>query len=186
MATTTQRLTAAEYFEVSVEGDRTQLVDGALVVNEPRPIHGFVQVELLVALRTWTAAEPGRGLVLPPVDVVLSDHDVYGPDLVWLADEHVPADLRQRLQRLPDLVVEIRSPGTWRYDVGRKKATYERAGLPELWLVDDVARVVLVFRRSQADAPAFDVELELDAAATLASPSLPGFALPVARLFPPA
>jgi hypothetical protein len=41
-----------------------------------------------------------------------------------------------RIESLPDLAVEVRSPSTWRYDVGKKKATYERGGLPELWPVD--------------------------------------------------
>ncbi len=84
---------------------------------------------------------------------------------------------------MPDLCVEIRSPGTWRYDVGAKKAGYERAGLRELWLVDDRAECVLVYRRSRPDAPDFDVALELTAGDELASPQLPGFALSVEELF---
>jgi Uma2 family endonuclease len=84
---------------------------------------------------------------------------------------------------LPDLAVEVRSPSTWRYDVGKKKATYERGGLPELWLVDTAAWTVLVFRRSSKGAPRFDVELELSYSEQLTSPQLPGFSLPVERLF---
>ena len=53
---------------------------------------------------------------------------------------------------LPDLAIEIRSPSTWRYDIGAKKSVYEREGLPELWLVDGDANVVLVFRRSAPGA----------------------------------
>jgi len=82
-----------------------------------------------------------------------------------------------------DLCVEIRSPGTWGYDIHTKKAVYEAAGLPELWLVDDVAEVVLVFRRSKPDGASFDIALELDRAAALASPQLPGCSLPLERLF---
>ena len=51
---------------------------------------------------------------------------------------------------MPDLAVEVRSPSTWRYDVGAKKDGYERHGLPELWLVDTEARSVLVYRRARA------------------------------------
>jgi Uma2 family endonuclease len=84
---------------------------------------------------------------------------------------------------VPDLAVEIRSPSTWRYDIGTKKSVYERKRLPELWLVDSDASVVLVFRRSTTQAPTFDLALELDRAATLASPLLPDFALGVGALF---
>jgi hypothetical protein len=64
-----------------------------------------------------------------------------------------------------------------------KKSVYERERLPELWLVDSDASVVLVFRRSTTQAPTFDLALELDRAATLASPLLPDFALGVGALF---
>ncbi len=83
-----------------------------------------------------------------------------------------------------DIAVEIRSPSTWRYDVGAKKTAYERHGLPELWLVDTAASEILVFRRSTPQAAVYDVSRELAAGDTLASPLLPGFALPVADIFP--
>ena len=79
--------------------------------------------------------------------------------------------------------MEIRSPSTWRYDVGRKKSVYEAQGVAEVWLVDDAAEVILVFRRSTPAQPTYDVALELATSDALASPLLPGFALALARLF---
>ena len=84
---------------------------------------------------------------------------------------------------MPDLAVEVRSPSTWRYDVGAKKDGYERHGLPELWLVDTEARSVLVYRRERAQSATFDVSLEVGAGEQLTSPLLPGFALPVDEIF---
>ena len=81
------------------------------------------------------------------------------------------------------MCVEIRSPSTWRNDVGRKKAVYEAEGVPELWLVDDIARVVLVFRRSAPRVDYYDTALELDVTETLKSPLLPGFELALSELF---
>jgi hypothetical protein len=40
-----------------------------------------------------------------------------------------------------------------------------------------------VFRRSNRDAPAFDISLQLAAGDQLTSPLLPGFALAIERLF---
>ena len=54
----------------------------------------------------------------------------------------------------PDLAVEVRSPSTWRFDIGRKKENYERYGVGELWLVDTAADVVFAFRRSTRRRPA--------------------------------
>ena len=85
---------------------------------------------------------------------------------------------------MPDLAIEVRSPSTWRYDIGAKKGGYEAYGLPELWLVDTAAEAVLVFRRSDPSARVFDVALELERDGELRSSLLPGFALAVAKLFP--
>ncbi|MCA1846431.1 MAG: Uma2 family endonuclease [Actinobacteria bacterium] len=70
--------------------------------------------------------------------------------------------------------VEVRSPSTWRYDVGTKKRVYEATGLPELWLVDTDADTVLVYRQSSPDASTFDVDLEFGAGEQRSTPLLPG------------
>jgi len=118
-----------------------------------------------------------------PLDVQLDERNVFKPDILWYADDRAPARHAEPPSPMPDLAVEVRSPSTWRYDIGAKKAAYERRGLPELWLVDTAAEAVLVFRRSKRDAPTFDVALELGVGEALASPLLPGFALAVGKLF---
>ncbi len=182
MTTTRTRMTAEEYFATSTEGDRMQLIDGAMVLNEPKLRHQAAQAQLLRALMNWVDAGEARGLASLPIDIVVSDHDVYGPDLVWYVDASTP-DPDRAGNPVPDLAVEIRSEGTWRYDVGVKKSRYEENGLPELWLVDTASCTVLVYRRSAAGAP-YDVELELASGYSLTSPQLPGFELPVERIFP--
>jgi Uma2 family endonuclease len=183
MGATATRMTAAQYDAVTEEGDRSQLVDGEIVVNEPRAIHALLQMRLAVALGAWVDAAEGRGLALMPTDVRMDEHNVYGPDLLWFSAERAPADLDAYPDRVPDLCVEIRSASTWRYDVGAKKRVYEAGGLAELWLVDDAAETVLVYRRSTVGARNFDVALELARGETLASPQLPGFELAIDGLF---
>lgn len=177
-------MTVDDYYAVTVEGDRKQLVDGAIVVNDPKFIHAVLQFRLARLIGNWIEAAPGRGIAGMPTDIVVDEHNAFGPDIVWFSEEHRPQELDAYPDRVPDLCVEIRSAGTWRYDIGPKKSAYERGGLPELWLVDHVARCVLVFRRSETAAPRFDVAVELAAGDVLSSPQLPGFALPVDQLFP--
>jgi Uma2 family endonuclease len=180
---TAARMTADEYFAASVVGDRKQLVDGVMIVNDPTLLHNLSQVRILYELTRWTEAAPRRGFSSTPTDIVVDRHNVFGPDVVWLSEEHVPERLDERLEGLPDLAVEVRSPSTWRYDVGKKRAAYERAGQRELWLVDTASRTVIVCRRSAKGAPSFDIELELAEGDELTSPQLPGFSLPVERVF---
>lgn len=181
--TTATRITAAQYDELSVEGDRKQLVDGQIVVSEPKFIHGILQFRLAVELGKWTESGERRGQASMPTNVFMDEYNVYGPDLLWFREERIPEDLNAYPEHVPDLCVEIRSPSTWRFDVGAKKRVYEQGGLPELWLIDDVSDTVLAYRRSEPGAPTFDVALEYVRGDTLESPMLPGFALSLDELF---
>lgn len=183
MVQVVQRMTADEYLAVPYDGRRTMLVEGEVVLNQPGLPHQFVLADLLRALDAWARESPGRGRVTLPIDVKIDDRNVFGPDLLWYAEGRVPQRHAERPYPLPDLAVEVRSPSTWRYDIGAKKSAYERAGLAELWLVDTAASEILIFRRSSPDAPAFDVSLELGAGDELGSPRLPGFAMALSALF---
>ena len=182
--TVAERMTADEF--MALEDPRhLQLIDGEVVVSEARWLHQHCLLEIVLALRAWTAREEDRGAVSLPIDVKLNERNVYAPDLSWYAEGHVPPGRApKRPYHIPDLAIEVRSPSTWRYDVGTKKRVYEERGLRELWLVDTDARSVLVFRRSTPDQPAFDIAFELDRSGELNSRLLPGFTLPLVSLFP--
>jgi len=181
--TTAQRMTVDEFLALEPDDRWLELIDGELVVNQPAWLHNQRQVRLCTALQVWIDSGSGRGAIGLPANVVFDERNVYAPDLLWYREERAPR-LRDRAPYpVPDLAVEIRSPSTWRHDVGVKKTTYERHGLAELWLVDTAADAVLVFRRSEPAAPDFDVSLELGTDATLTSPLLPGFALVLGALF---
>jgi Uma2 family endonuclease len=182
---TAELMTGEEFLALPPEpGSRWRsLVEGELVMDAPRWPHNVLQTDLLLALEIWARAAPDRGRAGLPLDVQLDEYNVFEPDIVWYAAGRVPRLEDDRPYPLPDLAVEIRSPSTWAYDIGPKKAAYERHGLPELWLVDTVAAEVLVFRRSAPGAAAFDVALELGPTAVLASPLLPGFSLGLDELF---
>lgn len=180
---TAQRMTADEFLALAPDRRWRELIDGEVVVNEPPWMHNRRQHGIGFALESWIRGGPARGAAGTPLDVALDERNVFAPDLVWYRDGRVPRLTDLAPYPIPDLAVEIRSPTTWRYDIGVKKASYERHGLAELWLVDTAASVVLVFRRSTPEAPDFDVSEELDTHATLTSPLLPGFALPVSEIF---
>lgn len=183
MAVTTRRLSAEEYFALPPGPRFTQLVDGEVVVNQPNLRHQRITFELARLLRDWCVAEAGRGEAGTPVDVHLDEHNVFAPDVWWVAEARRPGRDALRIVGPPDLVAEVRSPSTWRYDVGTKRTTYERSGVAELWLVDTDADSVLVYRRSAPGAPGFDVALEQASGDVLATPLMPGLAVDLASLF---
>ncbi len=180
--TVAERMTAQEFLALP-DTRWAQLVEGELVVSQPSPTHQRTTARVWRALDAWCAAGDARGEAFLPLDTGLDPSNVYAPDVLWFRSGREPADEDPRPFPLPDLAVEVRSPSTWRFDIGVKKSTYERHGLPELWLVDTAADEVLIFRRSEPPTPSFDVSEELARGDTLTSPLLPGFALTLDALF---
>lgn len=163
--------------------DGAQLVAGEVVVDDPTFWHQHLAGNVHDPLRRWARAEPGRGVAGWGGNWVLASGQVYKPDVWWVSEEHRFELRSARHDGPPDLVVEVRSPGTWLKDIGPKRDTYEQGDVAELWLVDNPAEVVLVLRRSTPASATFDVALEVGLDENLASTLLPGFLLPVRELF---
>lgn len=175
-----RKITADEFFALPGEQRHTQLIDGEIVVNAPSMRHQEVLYWIAYELETFRRANPGAGKPGLEADLPAGEFDVYVPDLWWATPARMPGD---RFEVMPDLAIEVRSPSTWRFDVGTKKRGYEAAGLPELWLVDTARDRVIVHRRSQPDVATFDVTFEVGPGEVLSTPLLPDLALDVAELF---
>lgn len=163
MATIGPRMTADEFLQITDEWPPMELVDGEIVVNEPSPRHQRIAGHLFFHMYGWVEAVAGRGEVSLPTDRRLDDSTVLSPDVWWSPDGW---DLPS-----PAIVVEIRSPSTWLFDVGVKRERYLDAGAIEVWLVDTKDDVVRIG------------DIVLTAADDITSPLLPGFRLPVRELF---
>lgn len=182
-----QLMTAEEFLAQPFvdDGRRRELIEGEVVVTEPSLQHQRIVLELVTELKLWTRAAPDRGCTTLNIDTdVGRGRNSYAPDAQWYRDPTRLADPTIRPQPAGDLIVEVRSPSTWRYDIGVKRSRYE--SLPEvqeLWLVDTPARTIIVCRRSTPDSEVFDVSLERSDVDELTSPLLPGFTVPVAAIF---
>jgi Uma2 family endonuclease len=69
---------------------------------------------------------------LPEPAVQVSRTTEFAPDLVVIRQEQATA---AKCTEPPLLVVEVRSPNTALIDLNRKKAAYERFGVPTYWVV---------------------------------------------------
>jgi Uma2 family endonuclease len=102
-----------------------------VLIVSPRPgnPHQEVAAELLGLLR---AACPAGMRALPEPAVQVSRTTEFAPDLVVIRQEQVTA---AKCTEPPLLVAEVRSPSTALIDLNRKKAAYERFGVPSYWVV---------------------------------------------------
>jgi Uma2 family endonuclease len=126
-----QPFTVSDLDRLPDDGRRYELLDGVLVVS-PRP----TTVHQLAALRLAKLLDdscPANLCVLPEPALQLSADTEFDPDVVVVRWEDVGG---AKLTAPPLLAVEIRSPSTALIDLNRKKAAYQRFGVPSYWIVD--------------------------------------------------
>ena len=124
------------------EGERYELIDGELIrLQSNSTIQQHVSMHLLRQL--LKVEEMGLGWVyLMPFDVVLSDHDVVQPNLMFISRERRHIITAANVQGAPDLVVEILSPSIRKRHWTPKWELYERHGVKEMWLIDAEAGIL--------------------------------------------
>ena len=171
-------LTYEDYAAIPNDGRRHEIIDGEHFVNPaPNVKHQTVVLTLASTMRYYALTHRVGHAFISPIDVLLDEHTIVQPDIVFVSHAREHIITRENIQGVPDLLIEILSPGTRRYDKRTKYERYELAGVPEYWIVDPEDDVVEVFRQ-RADKFA-----RIDVGDTLTSPILPGFALSLRELF---
>jgi Uma2 family endonuclease len=178
------RLTYDDFAQFPDDGKRHELIDGEhYVTPAPNIRHQQISANFLAMIWAYLDAHPIGRLFHAPCDVVLSELDVVEPDLLYLSNERAAATLTvQHVRGVPNLVIEIASPGTRGRDETIKRRLYESAGVSEYWVVDPEIDVIRVYRQG-AEGFGRAVELSREAGDVLTTPLLPNLELPLARLF---
>ena len=140
--------TPADLLELPEDNRKHELLDGQIVISpSPRPIHQRVVSRLVVAL--VAVLPPELEVLTAPVDV----HIPHGlptlllPDVLVVPTITVDTELVSR----PVLAVEVLSPSTRRFDLGRKRAAYARYGIGVYLVVDPLVPALTVLTLDGAD-----------------------------------
>jgi len=147
------RYTYAEYL-TWLDDKRRELIDGFIhIMSAPWRRHAGISSTLVFRIRTFIEKKKGKCKVYyAPFDVRLPLHgsteddkiyDVVQPDICVICDMSKLDD--RGCIGAPDLVVEVLSPSTLKYDWNYKFNLYEKAGVREYWIVDPKAKTVSVF-----------------------------------------
>jgi Uma2 family endonuclease len=124
----------ADYLALPDE-PRCELLYGRLLVTPAPTVRHQRVVGRLFRLLLELAERSAGEAIVSPVDVVLADHSIVQPDVIYVTKAR-SSILRSRVEGAPDLVVEILSPGTARRDLGEKLRLYAESGVAEYWIVD--------------------------------------------------
>ena len=163
---------------------RYELVAGRIVMTPPAGwTHASVENRIAVFLGEHVRRHK-LGLVFgSSLGYDLPSGDTLEPDASYVSAERFAAQPPSRpdefLRIVPNLVVEVLSPGSAKRDRTEKKSLYAANGVDEYWIVNGRHRTVTVF---SLGPHGYDAGRTVMAGA-LRSRALPRLRVPIARLF---
>ena len=140
-----RRYTVEEVLAFPDDGNRYELVDGALFVTPaPSQQHQTVLGRLHLRLGTYLAGHSSRAVAfLAPADIVWGPREYVQPDLFVVPAGEVTGTWRDIRTLL--LAIEIVSPSSARADRTAKRRLYQRRGVGTCWIVDPDAALVEIW-----------------------------------------
>jgi Uma2 family endonuclease len=179
-------MTTADLLAMPENGVDRWLIAGKLrerPMTRRNRFHSHAVATVTIELGNWLRKQPPpRGQILVGEAGVILQHD---PDTtVGIDVAYVSADVLSRqtddtslIDGLPTLAVEVLSPNDTVEDINEKVDVYLKSGVPLVWIIDPHRRTVMV-HRPDAEPELANVRHDLSG-----DPHLPGFRMPVARLF---
>ncbi len=177
--------TYEDYLRLPDDGRRYEIIRGMLYVSAaPTFDHQFVAARLSRLLGNFVDARDLGVVLFAPFDVNLPAlTSPVQPDILFIRSENLPRPGDKNFAGVPDLVVEILSPGTSQLDRDVKYSAYEEAGVQEYWLIEPITCEVQVYQQVRG-ARGFVEAGRFGPGQTVRSVLLDGFAVAVNQLFP--
>lgn len=135
--------TIMEVFKMLPQGTLAEVIENTLYMSPtPTGQHQRILKELLVQL-DLTLRETNMGEVfISPLDVFLDEAaNAVQPDIFFIRSGNLSiVNPNGHVHGVPDLIIEILSPGNATHDKVRKKDLYEKFGVKEYWIVDPLTK----------------------------------------------
>ena len=144
-----RRINAGEYYQLPEyeQHDLIQLINGEVMIGMP-PIlkHQDIVREILI-LFALIARKLGGKAYDSPIEVRLDEHNIFEPDVLYIQADNlgITQQDEKRIIGAPNLIVEVLSPSTAKFDRQEKYQAYEKHGVNEYWIVDPVYEVLEVW-----------------------------------------
>jgi Uma2 family endonuclease len=179
------RLTYQDLLRLPEDLLRHELIDGEHYVS-PAPVvkHQDIVLNLGRILLSFVRAHRLGKILIAPIDVLFSEHDVVEPDVLYVSSAHKGRVQERYVAGAPDLVVEVLSPSSRGVDKIKKRRLYEAHGVPEYWIVDPADETLEVYRATTHGVRlARCASLSRAAGDALETPLLPGLRILLSEVF---
>ena len=137
--------TIKEVYEMLPEGTLAELIDNQIYMS-PAPFSSHQKLLLKLANKLVEIVENVNlgEVIIAPFDVKLeAARNAVQPDITVILKSNAQQIVEGRYVGIPDLVVEILSPGNKEHDLITKKDLYEKFGVQEYWIVDPETKLAL-------------------------------------------
>jgi Uma2 family endonuclease len=149
--------TEADYFRLPESNRIIELSEGRLIISpSPTTQHQVILGSLFSTLRTYVTSNKLGMIVISPMDVRLKKGIIRQPDIIFMSNEHLDRITNKRWG-IPDLAIEVTSPGTKKEDRKDKYAEYEKAGIKEYWIVDPFKQSVEIYTLEHGNYSLFGI-----------------------------
>lgn len=134
------------------EDKRYEIIEGDLyMVPSPFTKHQRISINLAHILLEFVRQKDLGEILIAPCDVLLSEHDIVQPDILFVSTEKSSIITEKNIQGAPDLVVEILSRSRKHIDKKLKNRLYARSGVKEYWIADPDKETIEVFTLKKAE-----------------------------------
>lgn len=139
--------TYEDWLRLPSDGHRYEILNGELYMTPPPTVrHQLASSNLSSALNSFVQQRNLGRVLYAPCGVDLPTQPVpVQPDIFFISHERREIIGEDYIEGAPDLVVEILSPSNWLYDRREKFQAYQKAGVPEYWIVDYRAHTIEIF-----------------------------------------
>lgn len=174
--------TYADWERLPDDGNRYEIIEGALyVTTSPSNFHQWIISRLHRSIAI-PAEDKGLGFAyFAPIGVLLPTGAAVQPDFLFIGKQNADIIHHGRIRGVPDLIVEVISPGSANYDEGVKLEAYAQAGVPEYAVIDPATRKLRLYAPGASGA--FAAPREYGEGDSLRFNCLPDIALKVSDLF---
>jgi Uma2 family endonuclease len=127
------------------EDDLRELIDGELIeVEVPKRRHERLVARIIGALVRWSDERRAGTVLGSGYKVRITNKRGVMPDVQFFRRENEPGPQHEDglAEGHPDLVVEVVSPSSRKYDRVVKARWYASIGVPEYWIVDPEERTI--------------------------------------------
>jgi Uma2 family endonuclease len=121
-------------------------------------------------------------MLYAPISVFLNEYNAPQPDLLFVSKKNEGIIHEKGIMGVPDLIVEIISPGSIIRDRIEKKEIYEQAGVREYWIVDPKYKSIEVYELTKE---VYKLISSAEESGTIRSKVIKGLVINIEAVFEP-